>query len=168
MVTYERETGDVLERFNETLNVVRNRSKMVPHTENHPIAVSTQWEQAQMWVTQTGTSYCSLRTWFWGFFIFCWHNQALISCASVAHIKFESTPVLLLRKLKTAFFASKTYLTAFLLRMSRKSYHLRFEDKILDQVSFNVYQDVGTQIIKDFQHGESELKRLSRWSIVTL
>ena len=31
MVTYERETGDVLERFNETLNVVRTSSKMVAH-----------------------------------------------------------------------------------------------------------------------------------------
>lgn len=31
MVTYERETGDVLERFNETLNVVRISSKMVAH-----------------------------------------------------------------------------------------------------------------------------------------
>ena len=31
MVTYERETGDVLERFNETLNVVRASSKMVTH-----------------------------------------------------------------------------------------------------------------------------------------
>ena len=31
MVTYERETGDVLERFNETLNVVRSCSQMVAH-----------------------------------------------------------------------------------------------------------------------------------------
>ena len=38
---------------------------------------------------------------------FLWHNQALISCAGVAHIKLESTAFLLQESLKTAFFASK-------------------------------------------------------------
>ena len=34
LVTYERETGDVLERFNESLNMVRTRSKMVARFRN--------------------------------------------------------------------------------------------------------------------------------------
>ena len=34
LVTYERETGDVLERFNESLNMVRTRSKIVARFRN--------------------------------------------------------------------------------------------------------------------------------------
>ena len=51
LVTYERETGDVLERFNESLNMVRTRSKMVARFK-----MLSDGYSLQRWLSEYGKS----------------------------------------------------------------------------------------------------------------